>query len=188
MVDIEVQIQKDLDTVVYNVTEWAKDLLLWYLKNRVYDWGMEQKMYAYIEHDQEPMYAYGTGHATGQLYDSITADKQLDGVMTGLVKYLIYADPEKMDYDPESYVHGTPEQDFRNTILERLNNAMDDYGKARYPWWTSHDQFGRYHFFDDYLKELERDIYTQFEAEMRKVGWNPIFVGHIPDEHIYADI
>ena len=186
MDDLEIRINKDLYQVVTNVAEWAKDLLCTYIQERIYRWGEEQKESALMDYGQHPFYAEGTGEATGQLLNSIVLEPMLMGAITNYVGYTIFSDPSKMSYSGEDYIHGTPSTDYRAVLLERLNEAMDDYGKARYPWWANKtDPHGRYHFFDDYLQELNEYIYKQFEKEMANVGWAYRKEGYVPDEDIF---
>lgn len=187
--DAEIKIMADLQIVVNNVAEWAKDLLLEYLRMRIYVWGEQQKAESYMATGQIPLYAYGTGKATGQLYESITKDPLLVGAINNFVGYSIFSDPSKMDYYPKSRVHGNEGNDYRGVLLERLNNAMDDSeSNARDKWWTSHNPFGHYHFFDDYLTELQSNIYRQFEKEMSAIGWNWQKTGTISDDVVFNSI
>lgn len=185
MVDIEVQIQKDLDTVVKNVAEWVRAELMDEIEVHVYQWGETQKRKAETQYGQESAYyILNDSKPTYQFLNSIVCDPLLDKAIRGFVGYQVMSDRELMDLDGTNYLHGTWKggHDFRAVLMERLNEAADDYeGNARWRWWTSHDTNGRYHFFDNFIKRLESEIYVRFEKEMTAIGWKWQRIGHTAD-------
>lgn len=150
---VEREIMKDLQEVVYKVADEVNYRLSQKLRTYVYDYGNNQRKY----------YVGGTAKPTGQLYDSITTE--LRTLTPKLVEYVVFSDPYKMYYDPENNVHGNRRQDRRAELLTYLNeNSHFDYGRGN-EWWYKHDPFL------DYLEsELDRDIWKLFEKEMRKIG------------------
>lgn len=179
---IEAILNKDLYQVVTRVAEWATDLLREYLQTRIYDWGEEQKERAFRESGQYPIYADGSGHPTGDLMRSITMDEVVGGAIANYVGYTIFSDPQKMSLNHDHYIHSDGQTDYRAVLLERLNDALGDYpGEVRDQWWTSNDPYGHFHFFDDYIRDLDANIYSQFEKEMTKIGWAWQREGYVPD-------
>jgi hypothetical protein len=185
------QIKKDLAVIVMNVTEWAEDLLKEYIIEYVYKWGEKQKRLAELRtqgHEQYPVYhkysQYNTrrynpsewdsgyrpsGQASGQFLHSIISER-IHADVSDYIGYMIYSDPTRMDYNADTSLHGTRSgNDNRTTLIERLNNAMDDWdGGAQIRWWRD-----RKPFFDMYLDKLDKEIYKKFFDEMRKQGMNP---------------
>ena len=108
MVDIEVQIQKDLDTVVKNVAEWVRAELMDEIEVHVYQWGETQKRKAETQYGQESAYyILNDSKPTYQFLNSIVCDPLLDSAIRGFVGYQVMSDPELMDLDGTNYLHGT---------------------------------------------------------------------------------
>lgn len=199
---VEQRISQDLAKVILNVTEWATDLLRDYIIRYVYQWGEKQKRLAKLTtntadlddtpNGQKPVYhdnlTYTTklysprewgstpasqGRATGQFLHSITYER-MHADLQNYIGYMIFSDPSKMDWNSSTSLHGTlSSEDYRSTLIERLNNAIDDWeGPARKRWWTQRPAF-----FDLYLEELDRRIYSRFFDEMRKIGMKPEVTG-----------
>lgn len=174
------QINKDLEKIILNVTEWAEDLLKEYIIEYVYKWGESQKRYALLEYGQRTAYyIHNNKRPTYQLLHSITHEAHRP--IADYVGYMIFADPDKMELDGKDALHGTRTHDYRAVILQRLNDACDDIpNNAHIRWWTK-----RKPFFDMYLEELDDSIHLKFMNEMHKFGWKPKHHGRVERTETY---
>lgn len=165
---IEQQIMADLNDIVLRVTEWAEDLLIEYIDRYVYDWGERMKSLAETNYGQlTAYYIHNDKKPTGQFRRSIVHEDMHSG-LANYIGYMIFSDPEKMDYDGKDGLHGDEQHDYRAVLMERLNRGMDDIpNNAKWRWWTL-----RTNFFDLYIEYLDKHIYQQFEKEMTRKGMN----------------
>lgn len=168
------QINKDLEKVILNVTEWAENLLLEYIDKYVYQWGEKQKAFALKNYGQHTAYyIHNNNKPTYQFRNSITHTAHRP--IAEYVGYMIYSDGDTMDLDGKDGLHGTETHDYRNVLLQRLNEACDDIpNNARIRWWRHRPPF-----FDMYIEELDDSIHLKFMNEMHKLGWRPIHHGRV---------
>ncbi len=91
-------------------------------------------MMQHVDTDVYQSYVPRFYHQTFQLRDSITATrakKSGSEIIVGL-----YHDKNKMDYDPENYVHGSPGWDIRYFLPEII-----DHGASGTPRWGANQMF-----------------------------------------------
>lgn len=184
--ELEAAIMADLHEVVKAVAEEVDRRLTDKIDLYVYDYGnpLRRVYYGGARYDEWGKDFGRDVRPTYQFRDSIHAE--LRDLVSDYVCYEVFSDPRAMEYDPENYSHGSIQHgDLRDRMIEILNeNKLSDFrysstGHHKFDeldghpniaihgneWWLKREPF-----FDYLIDELDRDIWSVFEAEMKKRG------------------
>lgn len=149
------QLEADLQRVVHAVSARVKNHLLENIQKYIYDYG-DGKRTVYYNGAVEPTYEF---------YNSIIEEMTLH--INDYVEYTISSDPDRMECDTETGLHGDyydgEAVDNRENLMKYLNENISSLGEG---WWTK-----RQPFFDITLQELDSGLVCEFfEDEMAKLG------------------